>query len=198
MGVDVTVLVTEWEPAVAAFRVGGMDFFWDANAERNDRFEAGDRSGDLPELPFLDEWDMPGGRSSFLYPCESYDHLRRYLPDDLRGRLDTAFGAVLPGWDVDWIPADRDDLSSDAAIPAPDDDSGLYYAMRPATARAIAAIDIPWDELTRVSNLHPVPEDQPYHEYLHADVLQWTAAMHLHAVADAAARGRGIIGLITH
>jgi hypothetical protein len=197
MGVDVTVLVTEWEPAVAAYRAGGMDFFWDANAARNERFYAGDRSGALPELPFLDELDMPGGRRSFLYPCEFYDHLRRYLPGDLRGRLDTAFGAVLPGWGVDWIPEDRDDLSADAAVPA-DGEGGLYYAMRPATASAIAAIDVPWDELDRVGDLHPVPEDEPNHEYLHSDVLRWVAGMHLEAVADAAAQTRGVIGLITY
>jgi hypothetical protein len=197
MGVDITVLVTEWEPAVAAYRANGMDFFWDANADRNDRFDAGDRSGDLPELPFLDEWDMPGGRRSFLHPCEFWDHLRPHVPVELRARLDTAFGAVLPVDCVDWVPEDRDDLSVDAGI-THHDDGGLYYAMRPATAKAIAAIDVPWDELDRLSELHPVPEDHRYHEYLHVSVLTFTASMHLSAVVDAANSGRGVIGLITH
>lgn len=196
MGLDITVLVTEWEPAVAAYRRGGMAFFWDANVARNERFSAGDRSADLPELPFLDEWDMPGGRRSYLYPCASWDHLRQYVPADLRASLDTAFGAVLPG-DSDWIPEDRDDLSSDAGAD-PDYAGGLYYAMRPATARAIAAIEVPWDELYRLDELHPVPEDNPDHEYLHASAIQIMAGAHLNAVADAAARGRGVIGLITH
>jgi hypothetical protein len=197
MGLDITVLVTEWEPAVAAYRARGMDFFWDANVARNERFHAGDRSPDLPELPFLDEWDMPGGRSSFLHARESYDHLRPHVPPELRARLDTAFGAVLPGWDVEWIPEDRDDLSTDAGVTR-DHDGGLYYAMRPATAKTVAAIEIPWDELDRIGDEHPVPTDHPQHEYLHATAIQFMAGAHLNAVADAAARGRGVIGLLTH
>lgn len=69
--------------------------------------------------------------------------------------------------------------------------------MRPATARTIAGIEIPWDELYRIGELHPVPEDNPDHEYLHVDAIQMMAGSHLNAVADAAARGRGVIGLIT-
>lgn len=119
------------------------------------------------------------------------------MPPDLRVRLDTAFGAVLPGWDVDWIPEDRDDLSPDADA-APDYRGGLYYAMRPATAKAIAAIEVPWDDLYRLGEQHPVPADHPEHEYLDVGVLAIAAGAHLNAVADAAARGRGVIGLLTH
>ncbi len=197
MGLDITVLVTEWEPAVAAYRLGGMDFYWDANVARNERFYAGSPGDDLPELPYLDEWDMPGGRSSFLQACDSWDHLRAFAPPALRASLDTAFGAVLPGWGVDWIPEDRDDLSVDAGA-SPDHVGGLYYAMRPATAKAIAAIEIPWDELDRLDELHPVTEDTPEHEYLHSSAIQFMAGAHLAAVAGAAARGRGVIGLLTH
>jgi hypothetical protein len=197
MGLDITVLVTEWEPAVAAYRANGMDFFWSANAARNERFSAGDQSEDLPELPFLDEWDMPGGRRSFLYPSESWDHLRVHVPAELRARLDTAFGAVLPGDYAEWIPEDRDDLSVDAGI-THHDGGGLYYAMRPATAKAIAAIDVPWDELYRLDELHPVPGDHPDYGCLHAMAIAVMAGMHLNAVAEAAARGRGVIGLITY
>jgi len=196
MGVDITVLVTEWEPAVAAYRANGMDFFWEANADRNDRLDEGDRSGDLPELPFLDDWDMPGGRRGHLYPCKSWDHLRPHVPTELRARLDTAFGAVMPG-EYDWIPEDRDDLSVDAGV-THHDGGGLYYAMRPATARTIAAIDIPWDELARLGELHPVPEDHPDHEFLQVMTISLIAGPHLNAVADAATRGRGVIGLITY
>ena len=196
MGLDITVLVTEWEPAVAAYRLGGMDFYWSANVARNERFYAGSPGDDLPELPYLDEWDMPGGRSSFLYACDSWDHLRAHVSVELRASLDTAFGAVLPGEYVDWIPSERDDLSVDAGVVS--SSGGLYYAMRPATASAIAAIEVPWDELDRLDELHPVPGDNPDHEYLHASAIQFMAGAHLAAVADAAARGRGVIGLITY
>lgn len=198
MGLDISVLVTEWEPTVAAYRAaGGLDFYWNANVARNERFYAGDRGDDLPELPYLDEWEVMGGRSSFLYPCDSWDHLRAYVPDGLRASLDTAFGAVLPGDFVDWIPDERDDLSLDAGI-AGDSSGSLYYSMRPATAKAIAAIEIPWDELDRLSELHPVPEDNPDHQYLHAGAIQWAAGTHLRAVAEAAALGRGVIGILSH
>jgi hypothetical protein len=70
--------------------------------------------------------------------------------------------------------------------------------MRPATALAIASIEVPWDELDRLDELHPVPEDNPDHEYLHSSAIQLMAGSHLAAVADAAARGRGVIGLITY
>jgi hypothetical protein len=69
--------------------------------------------------------------------------------------------------------------------------------MRPATAAAIAAIEVPWDELYRIGELHPPPDDHPDRDYIGVSGLEWGASGHLSAVADAAARGRGVIGLIT-
>ena len=70
--------------------------------------------------------------------------------------------------------------------------------MRPTTAKAIAAIEIPWDELDRLGELHPVPEDVRDHEYLHPTAIRWHAGVHLLAIAEAAAQGRGVIGLISY
>lgn len=200
MGLDIFALVTEWKPAVAAYReAGGLDFYWDANVARNERYYEGNQSDELPELPYLEEWDLPGGRRSFMAAAEYYDFVRPHLPEPIRAPADTAFGMVLPGYGFeDWLPEDRNELMIDASAPG---DGALLYAMRPATARKVSEIEIDWASLQKIADEHPYPEDGPQHisdhRNLHADTLEWVAQAHLAAVASAAARGRGIIAIIS-
>jgi hypothetical protein len=134
---------------------------------------------------------------------EYYDEfLRPHLPAGLRGLADDAFGAVLAGSDLDWLPADRNDLAADAATPPHSD---ILYAMRPATARAVARLSVPWDELRGIGERHPAPADgfAPLAASDHRTVshsfadLENVAWPHLACVAKAAATSRGIVTIVS-
>lgn len=69
--------------------------------------------------------------------------------------------------------------------------------MRPDTARAIAAIEIPWDDLREFGERHPVPADHPRADRLTADSFAYMVTAHLCAITHAADTGRGVIGLVS-
>ena len=194
MGLDVFALVTQWEPAVAAYRAaGGLGFYWDANVARNERFTAGDESDALPELPFLTEVQLPGGRSSYLWAGEYYDFLRPYLPAPMRAAADATFGLLLPHLDLDWAPPRRDDLAADAGT---EPSGNVLYALRPESVRAVLAGQPPWDDLLAMAEQHPfAPEPQP--EYVNDSTFQVTAGQHLATLARAAEGGHGVVTVIS-
>ena len=182
MGVDIYGLVADWDATVAAAReAGGLDFFWDVD-----------------ELPYADEFYLPSGRR-YYEVADYYGYVRRHLPGRLRAPADAAFGMVCPGWGEEFLVEDRDDLSADAGVQCGD----LIYAFRPATARAVAAIEVPWDELRAIGERHPIPDDctDPPREYLNTvldwDDFEWRIRTHLECVADAAATGRGVLAIIS-
>ncbi len=183
MGADLYALVTEWAPAVAACRdAGGLDFFWDAE-----------------DLPYADEVDLPSGRG-YYEAADYYEFVRPHLPAHLREPADAAFRMVVPGWGWDWLPDDRDDLSADAGVQC---DGALIYALRPATAAAVHAIDLPWDELREIGERHPIPDERraPPRQHMYMvldwDDFEWRMRAHLDCVADAATTGRGVIAIVS-
>ena len=195
MGLDVFALVTQWEPAVAAYRAAGLGFYWDANVARNERFTAGDESDALPELPFLTEVALPGGRSSYLCAGEYYDFLRPYLPTSMRAAADATFGLLLPHLDLDWAPPRRDDLAADAGI---EHDGNVLYALRPESVHAVLAGQPPWDDLLAIAAQHPVAPGPPQSEYVNDSTFQVTAWQHLATLARAAQDGRGVVTVISY
>ncbi|TDP92818.1 hypothetical protein [Labedaea rhizosphaerae] len=195
MGVDVFALVTAWEPAVAAYRAAdGLDFYWDANVARNQRFLAGDESDDLPELPFLTEVELPGGRSSYLCAGEYYDFLRPHLPTPMRAAADATFGLLLPHLGPEWAPPRHDDLAADAGI---EPSANVLYALRPESVRDVLAGQPPWEEVLAIAERYPVrPEPEP--NYANEDTFQLTAWQHLATLASASADGRGVVTVISY
>jgi hypothetical protein len=193
VGIDVFALVTEWEPAVGAFReAGGLDFYWDANVARNDRYTAGADSDDLPELPYLTEVDVPGGKG-FLEPAAYYDQLREHLPPSLRDPADALFGMIVPGDDFyEWISEDRDDIVTDSGVSG----GGMLYSFRPATAAAVAALTVPWDDLAAFAEAHPVHDDGLRY-FPQWSGVEWVVQAHHRCAQSAAEQGRGVIMVLS-
>src|SRR5947208_11901772 len=97
MGLNIYCLVTEWDPAVAAYRdAGGLGFYWDAGRVHNVEFADLDDDGAPPDLPYLEEWRMPGSLRNFAAAAEYYDFLRPHLPESIRVPADEVLSVVLP------------------------------------------------------------------------------------------------------
>jgi hypothetical protein len=172
MGTDVYGLVTDWERVVADCReAGGLDFFWDADME----------------LPYADVVELPGGRARYELSVY-YDRLRPHLPARLRDDADTVFGPTIPDMSYDWQQGKVDDLSADTNVRCGAD---VMVAMRPATARAFAAIDLPWDDLDAIGKR--LPDDDSRTLVPRWDAFHWRMGALLRCVHDAAAAGRGVV-----
>lgn len=199
MGVDICALVTEWEPAVAAYRAaGGLDFYWDANVARNERFAAGDESDDLPELPYLVEVDLPGGRSSYLAAGEYYEFLRPHLPAAMRAAADATYGLLLPHLGPEWAPELRNDLAADAGIQACSD---VFSALRPESVRDVLAGQPPLAQLLAIAEQHSLALETDVHLSLHHLVndgqFEMTVRAHLATLESAAENGRGVVTIVS-
>jgi hypothetical protein len=119
-------LVTDWLPAVAAYRDAGVDGLWE-------------------DPPFATVQDYPGGwafRAAEFY----YDSLRPFLPAPLRAPADAY-------WSVIYGDERPDDLAADSGVPH-EPDERLWYAMRPSTAAATLALAraVPWTEIGAIAD----------------------------------------------
>ena len=189
MGVDVVVLIAEWEPLVDATRQsGGFDFYWDAARAASDALGDRDWSEREPALPYTTEYDsadmLLSGRYLFC-AYAYYDYLTDHLPEDVMRVADSFF---------DMVVADHgkhaDDLAADAGLDGTPD---RMYTMRPATVRtALARADqVPWNKLEQHGDQLDPFEYTPYtYDYGSFHNL---VEVHLGFLKEAAEAGRGLV-----
>lgn len=141
MGYHAFCLITEWPPAVTAYReAGGMDFYWHAD----DPVDL-----DSPTLPYTIERDFMGGWA-FQAAVFFYESLRPHLPDPVLRPTDAYLEMIYSEVrDAPYI----NDLARDAHIEPGKGDTYLWYAMRPDTAsRAARLADaVPWSRIESVA-----------------------------------------------
>lgn len=198
MSVDVVALITSWEPMVDAFRSArSMDFYWDANVQRNEMLEAAQAARKpidldaLPDiLPYAHEHPFSLGRS-FLSAKEYYDTLRNHLPAHLQPSLEAIMCTLYPEW-----PVEDDDLSTDSGAPR---DSCVVYALRPSSVRAaLERFDaVPWTALEQLNEQHALPTMDEERHVPNYDSFELVLHSQLAWLDQAASSGRGVVAVIS-
>lgn len=182
---------------VGAFRsAGSLDFYWDANARRDELLLAAQAAGkpiDLDALPQLlpYAWEHRiSGRFGFIEAPWFYDALRVHLPARLRTPTD-AFVRTLYAED----PADSDDLSADSGTR---NDHCVLYALRPSSTRAaLERFDaVPWDALSQLGERRGAvtPASGYMPDYAAFETVLYQQREWL---SDAAAHDHGVVAIIS-
>lgn len=162
-------LIADWALAVDAWRVArGTGWYWDAGEDG---------------VPFAVERFYRG--FDFVGAGVAYEVVRRELAEDERRAADGYFGRIFhdlgPG-----CPGPPGDLAEDAGVEAVE--SGAYYAMRPATVRAVRARarGVPWGAVEKAARDQRGLED-----------VRRIAELHEAWLAEAAGAGCGVVVLLS-
>lgn len=187
MGYDAFCLVTEWPPAVVAYReTCNMDFYWLADEPTD--FEA-------PTLPYAVERHFWGGWA-FQAATFFYESLRPHLPGSGRETAEGFLRMIYPetcGGDI------INDLAEDAGV-SPSEDDSLWYSMRPGTVvQAVARADaLDWSQIGAVAGA--VADQLSTDDRYMPDVDWFRHVVDIHAqwLREAAETGRGAIVLVSY
>jgi len=183
MAVEIIALFADWEPAVAAYRESGTDFYWDP-------FERG-----VDEPPFAEVEDL-GGFKVFLSVRGFYLELRDELAAADRALLEP-FMRLIGEYSAveDWNGHPADDIVNDSDGPPPDDH---MFSMRPA--KVLHALEvaqaIPWQAVEEACERLDLGSDRDdprsiggYHQF------EWILTTYIGWMQRAAAAERGLIVL---
>ena len=203
MSVDVRLVAVDWDPAVAAYRAAGMNFYWNACLARTERLVRGETSaepaegpGSLRDLPFVAEYHLDFS-PSFVQIADYYDEgLRPHLPRELREATDALFTILaLPSgqdWESDY--RDRHELFLDSGRVDPlDGELPVQYALRPASVHALlVGFDaLPWEEVARIADQHA--ESGPGPDGVDFEVFEMLIYHHLAHLRTAAGANQGVL-----
>jgi hypothetical protein len=180
-------LITEWLPAVAAYRAaGGMDFYWQAD-------EPPDL--DTPTLPYTIERDFFGGWA-FQEAAWFYQSLRPHLPAPVLQPTDAFLKMIYPeACDGEYI----NDLATDANV-EPGTEDHMRYAMRPSTVTQAVTLStiVPWTQIETIGD--GAADQLPTNEKYMPDVGYFHTVVDFHQrwLREAAETNRGIIILTSY
>lgn len=185
MGYDAFCLITEWPPAVAAYRAaGGMDFYWD------------DRDDDGPRVPvYARERDFHGGKA-FVAAQWFYESLRPHLPGPVLQPADAYLYSIYSGVrDAEYI----NDLADDAQIEPGEGDRHLWYAMRPSTVIRVARLAeaVPWPRIETVAADAAGQLDADERYMPDVEWFRYVVDQHSGWLREAASTGRGVIAMVS-
>lgn len=195
MGIDIYALIMDWEPAVEAYRAaGGLDFYWDANAQIEFASERARTQGtplpwpEVPEaVPFAeDQWAPPG--KAFTAAGRFYLELSDRLEPELLARTDPVFETIYPE-----KLSDINDLKADSGGP---DDFDVLYALRPSSVKlALERIEaLPWEAMRAAGEGIELPYGSRVPGYgMDFSQFEGIVLSHVDWLRKAAAADRGVL-----